>query len=67
MGVVIAIVAASGDVILHWANPNILDRLDLGSKLYPALKGGIGGDILCAIVFALLCGLLIRNAQKKLV
>jgi len=67
MGVVIAIVAAFGDVVLHWANPNILDRLDLGSKLYPALKGGIGGDILCAIVFALLCGLLIRNAQKKLV
>ena len=66
MGVVIAIVAAFGDVVLHWSNPNILERLDLGAKLYPAFKSGVGGDVLCAIVFALLCGLLIRNARKTL-
>jgi len=66
MGVGIAIVAAFGDVIMKWENPNILDRLDLGAKLYPALKNGVGGDILCAVVFAVLCALLVRNAGKKL-
>ncbi len=42
MGVVIAMVAAFGDVIMKWENPNILDRLDLGSKLYPGLKARAG-------------------------
>src|SRR5262245_60442287 len=66
MGVVIAMVAAFGDVILKWENPNILDRLDLGAKIYPALKAGVGGNILCAVVFGLLCFLLYGNAQMKM-
>jgi len=66
MGVVIAMVAAFGDVIMKWENPNILDRLDLGSKIYPGLKAGSGGNILCAVVFGLLCLLLYRNAKKKM-
>ena len=59
-------VAAFGDVVMKWENPNILDRLDLGSKIYPAFKNGVGGDVLCAIVFGILCLLLFRNANKKM-
>src|SRR5262249_8997552 len=65
-GVLIALVAFTGDVVLHMENPPILDRLDLGSKFYPALKNGVGGDVLCAVLFALLCWLLVQNARKKL-
>ncbi len=66
MGVFIAMVAAFGDVVMKWENPNILDRLDLGSKIYPAFKNGVGGDVLCAVVFGLLCLFLFRNANKKM-
>jgi putative OPT family oligopeptide transporter len=66
MGVVIAMVAAFGDVVLHWSDPNILDRLDLGAKIYKDFKGGVGGDVLCAVVFGVLCLLLYRNAGKKI-
>jgi putative OPT family oligopeptide transporter len=66
MGVFIAMVAAFGDVVMKWENPNILDRLDLGSKIYPAFKNGVGGDVLCAVVFGILCLLLFRNANKKM-
>ncbi|HEX4438817.1 MAG TPA: oligopeptide transporter, OPT family [Thermoanaerobaculia bacterium] len=66
MGVVIAMVAAFGDVVLHWSNPNILDRLDIGSKIYKDFKGGVGGDVLCAVAFGALCLLLYRNASKKM-
>ena len=66
MGVVIAMVAAFGDVVMKWENPNILDRLDLGAKIYKDFKAGPGGDILCAVVFGILCLLLYRNARKRM-
>jgi hypothetical protein len=65
-GVLIALVAFVGDSVLHMENPTLLERLDLGAKLYPAFKSGIGGDVLCAAVFAVLCVLLVGNARKKL-
>ncbi len=66
-GVLIALVAFIGDFFLHMEKPTLLDRLDLGSQFYPGLKNSvIGGGILCAAVFALLCFLLVRNARKKL-
>ncbi|MGE5277646.1 MAG: OPT family oligopeptide transporter [Acidobacteriota bacterium] len=65
-GVLIAVVAFVGDYFLHMEKPTILEKLDLGSKLYPAFKNGPGGDVLCAVVFALLCILLVNNARKKL-
>ncbi len=65
-GVLIALVAFIGDSVLHMESPTLLEKLDLGAKLYPAFKNGVGGDILCAIVFAGLCYLLVQNARKKL-
>jgi putative OPT family oligopeptide transporter len=66
-GVLIAFVAFFGDAVLHLDKPKLLDRLDLGAKLYPDLKNGlVSGGILCAVVFAVLCVLLVRNAQKKI-
>jgi putative OPT family oligopeptide transporter len=66
-GVLIALVAFVGDSMLHMENPTLLDKLDLGGKFYPDLKNGtVSGGILCAVVFAVLCVLLYRNAQKKL-
>jgi putative OPT family oligopeptide transporter len=65
-GVLIALVAFVGDSVLHMESPTLLEKLDLGAKLYPAFKNGIGGDILCAAVFAVLCVLLVKNARKKL-
>ncbi len=65
-GVLIAVVAFVGDYFLHMESPTILEKLDLGAKFYPAFKGGAGGDILCAAVFAVLCWLLVGNARKKL-
>jgi hypothetical protein len=48
-------------------SPTLLEKLDLGTKLYPELKNGlVTGGILCAVVFGLLCLLLWRNARKKL-
>ncbi len=65
-GVLIALVAFIGDFFLHMEKPTLIEKLDLGEKFYPALKNGMGGDILCLIVFAVLCILLVRNARKKL-
>jgi putative OPT family oligopeptide transporter len=66
-GVLIALVAFIGDFFLHMEKPTLLERLDLGSKFYPDLKNGlVSGGILCAVVFAVLCVLLVRNARKKL-
>ena len=65
-GVAIAFVAFFGDRILHMEDPKLLDKLDLGARFYPAFKNGVGGQIVCAIVFAALCVLLVRNARKDL-
>jgi putative OPT family oligopeptide transporter len=65
-GVLIAFVAFLGDAVLHMEKPTLLEKLDLGSMFYPALKNGWGGNVLCAVVFAILCWLLLGNARKKL-
>lgn len=65
-GVLIALVAFTGDSILHMEKPTLLEKLDLGETFYPILKNGIAGDVLCALVFAGLCLLLVRNARKNL-
>jgi len=65
-GVLIAFVAFVGDRLLHMESPTLLEKLDLGSKFYPAFKNGLGGNVLCGIVFAVLCVLLVANARKKL-
>jgi putative OPT family oligopeptide transporter len=65
-GVLIALVAFIGDFFLHMEKPTLIEKLDLGEKFYPAVKNGVAGDILCLIVFAVLCFLLVRNARKKL-
>src|SRR5258708_24661861 len=66
-GVLIALVAFIGDAVLHMESPTLLERLDLGSRFYPGLKNSfVGGGILCAALFAVLCVLLVRNARKQL-
>jgi putative OPT family oligopeptide transporter len=65
-GVLIALVAFIGDFFLHMEKPTLLERLDLGEKVYPAIKNGAAGNVVCAIAFAVLCVLLVRNARKKL-
>jgi putative OPT family oligopeptide transporter len=65
-GVLIAVVAFIGDTVLHMDKPTLLEKLDIGEHFYPALKNGIPGEILGAIVFAGLCFLLVRNARKDL-
>jgi putative OPT family oligopeptide transporter len=66
-GVLIALVAFIGDFFLHMEKPTLLEKLDLGSKFYPDIKNGlISGNVLCAIVFAVLCVLLVKNARKDL-
>jgi putative OPT family oligopeptide transporter len=65
-GVLIAFVAFFGDRVLHMEAPTLIERLDLGQKFFPAFKAGVGGDILCAVVFGLLCWLLVQNSRKKL-
>lgn len=65
-GVLIALVAFIGDWFLHMEKPTLLEKLDLGEKFYPALKNGVGGNVIGAIVFAGLCLLLLNNARKKL-
>jgi putative OPT family oligopeptide transporter len=65
-GVLIAVVAFFGDQFLKMEKPTLLEKLDLGSRFYPAFKNGIGGNVLCAVVFAALCVLLVRNARKDL-
>jgi putative OPT family oligopeptide transporter len=65
-GVLIALAAFFGDSILHMEKPTLLEKLDLGEMFYPVLKNGIAGDVLCALVFAGLCVLLVKNARKDL-
>ena len=66
-GVLIAFIAFAGDFFFHISNPAILGRLDIGTKLYPELKNGlVSGGILAGAAFAVLCVLLLRNAQRKL-
>jgi putative OPT family oligopeptide transporter len=66
-GVLIAFVAFFGDTVLQMEKPTLLEKLDLGSKLYPDLKNGlVSGGILCAVAFGVLCVLLLRNSGKKL-
>jgi putative OPT family oligopeptide transporter len=66
-GVLIAFVAFFGDRVLKMEKPTLLEKLDLGQKLFPELRNGlVSGGILCAVVFGVLCVLLVRNAQKKL-
>ena len=67
-GVLIAFVAFFGDRVLHMEKPTLLEKLDLGNKFFPDIKNGlVPGGIVCAIVFGLLCFLLLKNARKKLV
>ncbi|MDL2717445.1 MAG: oligopeptide transporter, OPT family [Acidobacteriota bacterium] len=65
-GVLIAVVAFFGDTVLHMDKPTLLEKLDIGQNFYPAIKNGIPGEILGALVFAGLCFLLIKNARKNL-
>ena len=66
-GVLIAFVAFFGDTVLKMESPTLLEKLDLGAKLYPAIKNGlVSGGILSAILFGVLCALLLKNARKKL-
>jgi putative OPT family oligopeptide transporter len=65
-GVLIALVAFFGDSILHMEKPTLIEKLDLGEKFYGGFKNGIAGDVLCALVFAGLCFLLVKNAGKDL-
>ena len=62
----IAAVAFVGDWFLHMENPTLLEKLDLGSQFYAPFKNGVGGNVLCAVVFAGLCWLLVGNARKRL-
>jgi putative OPT family oligopeptide transporter len=66
-GVLIAFVAFFGDRVLRMEAPTLLERLDLGAKLFPEFKNGIvTGGILCAVMFGILCALLLKNARKRL-
>ena len=65
-GVLIALVAFIGDFFLHMEKPTLIERLDIGQQFFPFLKNGVPGSILCAVVFGILCVLLVRNARKKL-
>ncbi len=66
-GVLIALVAFIGDAFLHMEKPTLLEKLDFGTRFYPELKNSlVGGGVLCAAVFAVLCFLLVRNARKSL-
>ena len=65
-GVLIALVAFIGDFFLHMEKPTVIESLDFGEKYFPFLKNGVPGNILCAVVFGILCFLLVKNARKKL-
>ncbi|MEO8503343.1 MAG: oligopeptide transporter, OPT family [Acidobacteriota bacterium] len=66
-GVLIALVAFVGDSMLHMESPTLLEKLDLGTRFYGTFKNDtVTGGILCAVVFAGLCWLLLKNARKKL-
>ncbi|HEX7528749.1 MAG TPA: oligopeptide transporter, OPT family, partial [Thermoanaerobaculia bacterium] len=42
-GVLIALVAFTGDSIFHMEKPTLLEKLDLGEMFYPVFKNGIAG------------------------
>jgi putative OPT family oligopeptide transporter len=66
-GVLIAFVAFFGDKFLKMESPTLLEAMDLGHKLYGGLRDSlVGGGILCAVVFGILCVLLVTNARKKI-
>jgi hypothetical protein len=66
-GVLIAFVAFFGDQVLKMESPTLIEAMDFGHKLYGGLRDSlVGGGILCAVLFAGLCYLLVRNANKKL-
>jgi len=66
-GVMIAFVAFFGDAVLHMEKPTLLEKLDLGAQFFPGIKNGlVSGGILCAIMFGILCVLLLNNARKRL-
>ena len=63
----IAFVAFIGDFFLHMEKPTLIEKLDLGAEvLSRRSRTASAGDILCAVVFAVLCLLLVKNARKKL-
>ncbi len=65
-GVLIAFVAFFGDQVLHMESPTLLEAMDLGQKLYGGLRDSlVGGGILCGVLFAGLCLLLVKNARKN--
>jgi putative OPT family oligopeptide transporter len=66
-GVLIAFVAFFGDQVLKMESPTLLEVLDVGNKFYGGLRDSlVGGGILCGVLFAGLCFLLVRNARKKI-
>jgi len=65
-GVLIAFVAFFGDSFLHMEQPTLLEKLDLGSALYGGFKGGPGGQLLCAVVFAALALVLYRKSRQAM-
>ncbi|MGH9315817.1 MAG: OPT family oligopeptide transporter [Thermoanaerobaculia bacterium] len=49
------------------AAPKLLEATDLGGKLFGGFRDDlITGNALCAVVFGILCILLVKNARKKL-
>ena len=65
-GVLIAFVAFFGDRVLQMESPTLLEKLDLGAKFYPEIKNGlVSGGILCGIVFAGLCILLLEERAEE--
>jgi putative OPT family oligopeptide transporter len=73
-GVLIAVVTASGDIPLvkrlltsMGIQKPLIDALDFGARFYGDLRESlVGGGLLCAVVFGLLCFLLVKNARKDL-
>jgi putative OPT family oligopeptide transporter len=65
-GVLIAFLAFFGDRVLHMESPTLIEKLDLGKNFSGLRDGLISGNMLCGIVFAILCVLLVRNARKTL-
>jgi hypothetical protein len=73
-GVLIAVVTASGDIPLvkrlltsMGIQKPLIDALDFGARFYGDFRESlVSGGLLCAVVFGLLCFLLVRNARKDL-
>jgi putative OPT family oligopeptide transporter len=66
-GVLIAFVAFFGDQVLKMESPTLIEAMDFGHKLYGGFRDSlVGGGVLCAVLFAGLCFLLVKNARKKI-